>query len=159
MSVRDARDAYLAENGFTVAAYDDKWTMASLLGFSFGIANTPRHRWALQLHDLHHVATGYGTDLAGEAEISAWEARRGLGTLGLYVGAIIGGLAMLGVPLAPRRALHAWRSAPGDASLFHAAAAYASLLAKTVGELRELLRVPARGVNPRSRALHAKAPR
>jgi hypothetical protein len=32
MRVRDARDAYLAENGFTLAGYDAAWTEASLLG-------------------------------------------------------------------------------------------------------------------------------
>jgi hypothetical protein len=67
--VRDARDAYLAENGFTVEGYEAKWTEASLFGFRFRVPNTPRHRWAIMRHDLHHVATGYGTDLAGEGEI------------------------------------------------------------------------------------------
>ena len=62
------RDAYLAENGFTVAAYDEPWTEASFLGIDFVIPNTPRHAALIRLHNLHHVATGYGTDLAGEGK-------------------------------------------------------------------------------------------
>jgi len=77
-SVRAGRDAYLDENGFTVAAYDEPRTQASFFGLDFSIPNTPAHRRAIVLHDLHHVATGYGTDLAGEGEISAWELRAGL---------------------------------------------------------------------------------
>jgi len=76
-TVRQARDAYLAENGFTLAAYDAPRTEASFFWFHFSVPNTPVHRWAIQMHDLHHVATGYGTDTVGEGEISAWEARRG----------------------------------------------------------------------------------
>ena len=34
----------------------------------------------LPWHDLHHVATGYGTGLIGEAEISAYELRAGCGS-------------------------------------------------------------------------------
>ena len=44
---------------------------------------------AVRWHDLHHVATRFGTDNVGEGEISAWELRRGLRGLGPYVGAIV----------------------------------------------------------------------
>src|SRR5438552_3722467 len=120
LSVNEGRDAYLRENGFTVAAYQERWTEASYSGFRFSVPNTPRHRWAIRLHDLHHVATGYGTDPVGEGEISAWELRRGIRPLGLYVGAIVLGGALLGLALAPRRTLAAWRAAGSKRdSLFH----------------------------------------
>ena len=77
-SVRRARDAYLAENGFSVAGYSAKWTDASLFGVRFRIPNTPRHAWGIRRHDLHHVVTGFGTDLVGEGEISVWEVRAGI---------------------------------------------------------------------------------
>ena len=67
-TVRRARDAYLEENGFTVAAYDAPRTPANILGFTFSVPNPPRHRAAIMLHDLHHVATGFGTDLRGEGD-------------------------------------------------------------------------------------------
>jgi hypothetical protein len=165
MSVREARDAYLAENGFTLEAYEAKWTEASLLGVRFRVPNTARHRVAIMLHDLHHVATGFGTSLVGEGEISAWEARRGFTALGAYVGGIVlSGLA-LGLLVAPRRAIRAWRAAGrGKASLFPLcaradfAARYEVLLAMTVGELRRELGVPERGLTDRPRTLHAHAP-
>ena len=43
------------------------------LPISFYIPNFDARRQALRLHDIHHLATGYKTNLAGEAEIAAWE--------------------------------------------------------------------------------------
>lgn len=161
-TVRRARDAYLEENGFTVASYADKWTGATVFGIPIKVPNTPRHAWAIMLHDLHHVATGYGTDMRGEGEISIWEARRGLKPLGLYVASIIVFGSLGGVLMAPRRALAAWRAAASRTpSLFAGGdtdADYEALLALTVGELRTLLSVPHEGLVT-SRALHAQAPK
>lgn len=163
-SVRRARDAYLAENGFTLEGYEDKWTSASFFGIPLKVPNTKRHRWAIKLHDLHHVATGYGTDLVGEGEISAWELR-GIGSLGLYVGSIVVAGTLAGAMLAPRRAIAAWRAARAARSLFELVppneydAAYDALLDRTVGELRARLGVPAEGLAREPRRLHDFAPR
>ena len=156
-SNRRARDAYLAENGFTVEAYDEKWTEASFYGLKFKVPNTKRHAWALRLHDLHHVATGYGTDLIGEAELSAWELRRGVRPLGLYVAAIVTLGAAMGLFLAPRRLLAAWRAA-GDTNLFVLDPPYEDLLDFTVKDLRNMLKLPQAGVAQFERRLHAHAP-
>lgn len=150
-------DAYLAENGFSRAVYDDPTTQASLFGISFRIPNTPKHRWAIMLHDLHHVATGYGTDLAGEAEISNWEAAAGMNGLGLYVGFIVGGLALLGVTRWPGR-MRAARAASRGRSLFQSIIPYDEARSMTIGELRAKLGIPERGLAG-PRALHALAPR
>ena len=158
-SVRDGRDAYLAENGFTVASYDEPWTKASFFAIDFVVPNTPRHAEAIRLHDLHHVATGYGTDLAGEAEVSAWELRRGVRSLGVYVGTIVSLGAAMGLLLAPRRTIRAWRRAGEKrGSLFGAQESYAELLAMSVRELRERLGVDADGMAEGERALHKNAP-
>ena len=165
MNVREARDAYLAVNGFTVAAYESKWTDASFFGVPFKVPNTQKHRVSIMLHDLHHVATGFGTDLAGEGEISAWEARRGLGALGAYVGGIVASGALMGLLLAPRRAVRAWRNSSATDSLFpftkddDFAARYEALLAMTVGELRRKLGVPENGLVRGPQGLHAYAPK
>jgi hypothetical protein len=158
MRVHAARDAYLDENGFTVRGYDEPRTEASFFGFRFSVPNTPRHRWAIMLHDLHHVATGFGTDLTGEGEISAWELRRGLRGAGLYVGSIITGGVLMGLLVAPRRTLRAWRAAAGKASLFQATRPYEELLVLDVGALREFLRVPRAGLATEPRKLHSLAP-
>lgn len=161
-TVRRARDAYLAENGFTVASYADKWTEATVFGIPIEVPNTPRHAWAIMLHDLHHVATGYGTDMRGEGEISIWEARRGLRPLGLYVATIVMFGSFGGMLMAPRRALAAWHAGdPSAPSLFAGGdtdADYEALLALTVAELRALLGVPQAGFVT-ARALHAQAPK
>ena len=157
LPVADALQAYLDENGFDKSLYDAPYTPASFLGISFGMPNTPSHRLAIMRHDLHHVATGYGTDLAGEAEISAWEVRRGFGDIGLYVGAIISSGVLLGMLGWPLRTIAASR-APGRKNLFGKELRYDDLLAMTVGELRELLGVPRDGLVG-ARQLHANAPK
>jgi hypothetical protein len=158
-SVREGRDAYLAENGFSVEAYDAAWTPATLLGIRFQVPNTRRHRAAIMLHDLHHVATGFGTDFVGEAEVSAWECRRGLRPLGLYTGWIVLSLTLTGLLVAPRRTLAAWRaSGPGASSLFHETRHYDAILEASVGELRARLGIPEAGLAQRPRLLHAGAP-
>lgn len=160
MTVRDGRDAYLAENGFTVASYDAKWTDASFFGVRFRVPNTRRHARAIMLHDLHHVATGFGTDLAGEGEISAWELRRGLRGLGAYVGSIVVAGTLAGLLVAPRRVMRAWRaSGSGRRSLFVEERPYDELLALTVADLRRELGIAERGVAAETRGLHAYAPR
>jgi len=156
-SVLDARDAYLSENGFTAAAYEAAWVEVSLFGMSFRTPSTVSRRRALKLHDLHHVVTGFGTDLAGEAEISAWELRRGLGGLGFYVGVIIVSVALLGLFIAPRQTLRAWRASASTWSLFQVERDYEEIVRMSVGELRRELGVPEGGL-AEPRRLHARAP-
>ncbi len=159
-AVDRALSEYLCENGFTREEYDKKTTPASFLGVKFSVPNTPTHRWAIMLHDLHHVATGFGTDLISEGEISMWEARGGLRRLGLYVGGIIASGTMLAVFGAPTRALAAFRAGKRGRVLWAMDANYDDLLAMTVGELRSLLGVPQEGLAklPRKRHAHAPAP-
>jgi hypothetical protein len=160
-TVRRARDAYLAENGFTVEAYDAKWTDGSFLGVKLSVPNTRKHRWAIMRHDLHHVATGYGTDLVGEAEISAWELRAA-GALGVYVSAIVLGGALLGVFRAPRRTLDAFRAGKRIRFLYRGPDSdeeYEALLNLTVGQLRALMGVPEDGVATHPAMRHDFAPK
>jgi hypothetical protein len=112
-------------------------------------ARRANRRRALKLHDLHHVVTGFGTDLAGEAEISAWELRRGLGGLGFYVGAIIVSVALLGLFIGPRRTLRAWRASRSTWSLFQIERDYEEIVRMSVGELRRELGVPEGDVDSR----------
>src|SRR2546428_210445 len=154
-TVREARDAYLAENGFALADYEAEWVKVAFLGISFPLRNTRMRKIMVRRHDLHHIVTGYGTDLAGEAEISGWELAGGLRGVGLYVFAIIMMAIAFGIVIAPRRTLAAYRA--GGATLWNEAD-YDGLLELTVGELRERLRVPLGGVAERPRALHAQAP-
>ncbi len=158
LSVRDALAAYLAENGFTTSAYDEPTTKGSLFGVKLSVPNPPSHRRAIRWHDLHHVATGFGTDHAGEGELSAWQARRGLWGTGAYVTGIVLVNTLLGFVFAPRRTARALASAGDGTSLFHGAHDYERLLAGTVGELRAVLGLPLAGLATEPRAFHAHAP-
>lgn len=159
MRVRDARDAYLAENGFTTESYDAPRSKGSFLGIGFSVPNPPSHQRAIRFHDLHHVATGYGTDHTGEGEIAAWQARRGLHGAGHYVGAIVLVNAVLGAFFAPVRTWAALRAAPEGGTLLAQEIDYDALLDRTVGELRQILSLPAEGLANVPRGLHAHAPR
>ncbi|MGZ3419675.1 MAG: hypothetical protein ACXWUG_04870 [Polyangiales bacterium] len=159
-NVRRALDAYLQENGFTTQAYEEPWTEASFLGIRFKVPNTARHKWAIKMHDLHHVATGYGTDLVGEGEVSAWELRRGLSGLDAYVASIVVVATFVGMIRAPARTLAAFLASGAEQkSLFDRSVDYEALLEGTVAELRARLHVPERGQTEIPRELHAYAPR
>ncbi len=160
MSVRQGRDAYLAENGFGIDTYDTKWVSVTFPFFTFSIPNPPARQRAVRWHDLHHVATGFGTDNAGEGEISAWELRRGLRGLGPYVGAIVLGGAALGLLIAPRRTVRAWLLSGSGRHNYFARDLhdYDRVLDMTIAELRQALAVPPDGLAT-ERKLHAGAPR
>lgn len=145
-TVREARDEYLRVNGFSVADYDLPYTPAKVLGIPIRVPNPPRHRRAIMRHDLHHVATGFGTDLVSEGEISAWELARGARGLDGYTLAIVVSLFLTGVLLSPRRIVRAWRSASRGPSLFDFPDDYEALLDQTVGELRARLGIPDEGL-------------
>jgi hypothetical protein len=77
----------------------------------------------------------------------------------MYVTSIVLMNALLGVVFAPSRTLAALRGSSSGGSLFSLDVEYASLLDKTVGELRALLEIPERGIAHHPRELHAHAPR
>jgi hypothetical protein len=79
MTVRDARARYFAANGFSDATYTASWVRFKLGPVPVVLPNTRSRQRAIPMHDLHHVATGYATDIAGEAEIGAWEIAGGCG--------------------------------------------------------------------------------
>lgn len=74
LSIRAGRDAYFSANGFPAGGgYDAKWVKLKAFGIPFAFPNTEARKRQVPAHDIHHVLTGYGTDLVGEAEIGAWE--------------------------------------------------------------------------------------
>jgi hypothetical protein len=79
MSVHEARARYFADNAFgDDGGYHDRWVTLYKLGpIPLGFPNTAGRIAAVRYHDLHHLATGYDTDIIGEAEIAAWELASG----------------------------------------------------------------------------------
>lgn len=150
LTVRAARDKYLADNGFTTAEYSSPTFTLPILGRPVAFPNPPARQAVISRHDLHHVLVGYGTDYAGEGEIGAWELRCGCNTAFLY---FINIVAMLGgVCVAPRRVWRAWRRARGGRSLYVTDLEYAAALDMRVVDLRRKLGLPDAGLVAPTRA-------
>ncbi|MEZ4313861.1 MAG: hypothetical protein R3F14_38055, partial [Polyangiaceae bacterium] len=142
--VRDGLREYLGENGFSAAEYTASTVRLKILGRYMDFPNTKDRQWAIPLHDLHHIATGYGTDWVGEGEIGAWELGAGCKTLVVYwLNAMA---ASIGLCLAPRRVLAGWRAGRAGRALYRTELPYERVLDMTIGELRAHLGVPPTGL-------------
>lgn len=74
LPLRIARARYFEDNAFGEdGGYSKKWVALQLGPLPFAFPNSAARVRAVKYHDLHHVVTGYATDLVGEAEIGAWE--------------------------------------------------------------------------------------
>jgi hypothetical protein len=78
LSMKEALRVYFDDNGFGPdGGYADAWVDLKLGPIPIPFPNTDARRRAVRFHDLHHIATEYRTDYAGEFEISAWEIASG----------------------------------------------------------------------------------
>jgi hypothetical protein len=156
-SVGQAVEEYLTENGFTVAEYTAKTVKLFAGPISFRVPNPPSRQRAVPLHDIHHVVTGFGTDVIGEGEQGIWELRAhcpGIVPIFLNSVAVAGGFL-----LAPKRIIRAFLAAKGAETLYMSRITEESAKLMTVRELRRRLGVPEHGIaNPDERRLHSHAP-
>jgi len=137
LTVGEARDRYLVDNGFDLADYQSHWAKVKLGPIPVYFPNIKARRRAVRLHDLHHVATGYDTSLRGEAEIGAWELGAGCGRY--WAAWLLNTSAVsIGALLCPRRTLRAFRRGRASQSLY-AGDFHDAYLDWTVGELRQHL--------------------
>jgi hypothetical protein len=155
MTVREARDLYLAENGFSTDEYTKEKGWLVIAGFRIEFRNSPARRRLLPFHDLHHVALGFGTDVAGEFEVSAWEARAGLPEADAMVRFLVWQGTLGGFVTHPVRTLAAFRANHARRSLVSHPLDYETALAMTVGELRAHLGIPESGLATRPPRSHA----
>jgi hypothetical protein len=135
VTVGAARDAYFAANGFSQAAYAERWAHLKLGPIPLVFPNTSSRKRALPLHDLHHIATGFSsTTFAGEAEIGAWEIGGGCGD---YAAAWLLNATTFayGLVIAPRRVYRAFVRGRHADNLY-ASGWNAALLETSVGALR-----------------------
>lgn len=118
--------------------YGAAWVRVETRPFPVFFPNTRGRVAAAKLHDLHHVATEYDADWAGEAEIAAWEIAGGCGSYGwawvLNLGAFLVGLALV-----PRRLFAAFVRGRRARNLYHEGFAEERLGEVTVGALRAQL--------------------
>ena len=139
----EARDRYLAANGFRVEDYNARTFKIGIFGIPFRFPNTKARKSVIPFHDLHHILTGFATDWTGEAEIGAWELRAGCRTFIAYYLNTCG--AIIGLFIAPRRVWRAFRAARGQRTLYFDPLPYEELLQMSVGELRARVGIPAGG--------------
>lgn len=134
-TVRAARDRYLAANSLALEGYAERGFPVYVWRWAVRLPNPG----LLHLHDLHHVATGYGTGLIGEAEISAYELRAGCRTFMIHLLCV--GAVLCAMFVAPRRVVRAWRRARRARTLYRTNVPYETLLDMSVAELRRLLNI------------------
>jgi hypothetical protein len=141
-TLRAARDRYFDDNGFGAdGGYGDAWVDFKLGPVPFPFPNTAPRVAAVRFHDLHHLLTGYATDLRGELEISGWELGAGCRWMIAAWQLNLAGVA-LGVFLYPRRVFAAFVRGRRSGGSFYGMD-YDALLGWTVGEARARMAVPA----------------
>jgi hypothetical protein len=133
-TVASARDAYFAANGFSEAAYADRWARLKLGPIPLVFPNTSSRKRALPIHDLHHIATGFATTYTGEAEIGAWEIGGGCGDCAA-AWLLNATTFAYGLVIAPRQVYRAFIRGRHARNLY-ATGWNPALLARSVGALR-----------------------
>lgn len=142
-TLRSARARYFDVNQFGPnGGYDDPWVKIKIGPFNVSIPNTPGRVRAVRFHDLHHILTGYDTDLRGEAEIAAWEL--GSGCADHYAAWVLNiGAAGIGIALIPKRTWQAFLRGLDSKNLYRETFDD-SLLEKNVAEMRKQLHLDER---------------
>jgi hypothetical protein len=135
--VRDARDLYLRENGFSLEMYRQPTFEVPLGPWNLRLRNPPSRQRVIAAHDLHHVLTGFGTDWIGEIEVAAWECGAGLGR-NPFAWRVCVPFALYGLLRCPRRTWRAWRRGRGARSLLLGDVSIESLLDLTLAEARRV---------------------
>jgi hypothetical protein len=74
-----ARTEYYSANGLPPdGGIDEEWVHARIGPVPFAFPNSDSRRALVPYHDLHHLVTGYRTDLAGEAQVGEMRTELGL---------------------------------------------------------------------------------
>lgn len=149
-----ARAAYYEANHFGADGGDAlEWVPIKVLGLTLKIPNSEGRRRAVRIHDLHHVVTGYQTDLRGESEIGAWELASGC--LRWPAATLLNLFALgIGLVLAPGRLIKAWARGRHTQNLY-GEDGVEHLLPRRVDEIRDTLGLTA--ALPRARLRDALA--
>ena len=134
--------------------YGAKWVRVETKPFAVYFPNTRCRVETAKLHDLHHIATEYGTDWPGEAEIAAWELGGGCGRHG-WAWLVDLGAFTVGLVLVPWRLWRAFIRGRRAANLYHSGFAEEQLATVTVGTLRTALGITT--AQPRTRPVDVVA--
>jgi hypothetical protein len=140
MTIQEGLRLYFEANGFGPdGGYDKKSVSIPIGPFVIRLPNTEARKRAVKRHDIHHLLTGYHTDLLGEAEIAAWELASGC--RGYYAAWILNLMALIaGLFISPPRLYRAFLRGVRCKNLYHHSEL--PLLSEVqIGTLREQLRI------------------
>jgi ubiquinone biosynthesis protein Coq4 len=133
LTIAEARAVFFARSGFTEGHYTRRLAKAQVGPVPFYFFNFKARRESLPIHDIHHILTGYETNLPGECQISAWELASGVRKLDLEASFYVLNVAT-GLFLCPRKMWAAYRRGRRCRNFY--GRELGALLEKTVGELR-----------------------
>ena len=141
MTLDEARAAFFARSGLgSDGGYGARWVRIETRPLPVYFPNTACRVEAAKLHDLHHIAMEYETDWPGEAEIAGWEIASGCGRHGWAWLLNLGAFAV-GMVLFPKRLFRAFLRGRRAANLYREGFPESQLSTKSVGWLREKLRI------------------
>lgn len=135
MKVAEELAAWREKTGQGESAYRAPTLPVRIGALAVPVPNPGQLHW----HDLHHLVLGYGTDLVGEMEISAYELRTVPKTVIVFLLCVAGVAA--GLVAAPRRTLAAWRRARGCRNLYRSGLRYEEVLGWSMEELVDWMRL------------------
>lgn len=141
-TLRDVRRANLVAAGLPPESVTDAWFDWAKIGpVHLPLPNPPARRRVIHIHDAAHVLSGYGTDIYGEFEESAFELGAGCSAswIALFINlqGLVGGML-----IAPSRTTRAWRRGEASGSPYEVADLDA-LLDLPVEAARARLGIPA----------------
>lgn len=117
-------------------AFHKPWVSLKIGPLSIPMPNPQSRREAIHLHDLTHLITGYDTSFAGEGEVAAYEIVTGFPPK-YRIGWCYSPIALVvGMIVAPRRVIAAWRRAQGKTNLYWLNIPWAELKTLPMSELR-----------------------
>jgi hypothetical protein len=152
LTLAEARRLYFDANGFGAdGGYGAAWVDFKLGPIPFPFPNTAGRVRAVKFHDLHHLVTGYDTNLVGELEIGAWEVGSGCGDM-LAAWQLNLQSLVTGALFAPTRTWRAFMTGRRSRN-FYTARFDDALLATTIADARKELGLdPERGAPTDARA-------
>jgi hypothetical protein len=109
-------------------------------GFHFYFPNFDLRRKAVILHDIHHIVSGYSTDIFGESEISAWEIASGCKKYWVAFAIDTSGV-MIGIPINFTKVLKAYARGRRTKNLYHETIALQKAMDTPVDELKKQLQL------------------
>lgn len=156
-TIQDARAEYYRVNGFGDDGGDSlDWVPLTIWRFKFKIPNTAGRKKAVKIHDLHHVLTGYKTNIRGESEIAAWELASGCRRMPAAFVLNVFALG-IGMFIAPRLMLRAWARGRATKNLY-AHDTVDALLPQDLASVRASLGLDAPPPSPRFADIAAFVP-